>query len=65
VCQIDIGITSFDILKVIGRCPVQTMSVCWDPVENPDPPHNIDFLYNVELWHERNFSNDFFEPTMK
>ena len=58
--QIDTGIISFDILRVIGQCPIQTMSVFWDPVEYPDPPNVPEYIYNVELWHERNFPRDFF-----
>lgn len=58
--QIDIGVTTIDVLQVIGKAPVQIMSVHWDPFSHPNAlveslkkKEKIGYLYNVEVWHEK------------
>jgi hypothetical protein len=60
--KIDVGVTTIDVLQIIGKAPVQIMSVHWDPVTNPKgieecarEGKKLGYLYNVEVWHERAF----------
>jgi hypothetical protein len=60
--KIDVGVTTIDVLQIIGKAPVQIMSVHWDPVANPkgieesiQARKKLGYLYNVEVWHERAF----------
>lgn len=60
--KIDVGVTTIDVLQIIGKAPVQIMSVHWDPVANPEriqesiqEGRKLGYLYNVEVWHERAF----------
>jgi hypothetical protein len=58
--KLDLGFTSLDVSKIIGFSPVQIMAVQWDPHNEPDLEH-VNYFYNIEMWNQKSFPEDFFE----
>lgn len=63
-----LGISKIDIQNIIGRAPLQLMSVYFDPqIHRENPPERWTYFWNVEVWHEKFLSlasdRDFKKPT--
>ena len=49
-----LGISKVDIQNIIGKAPLQLMSVYFDPkIHKENPPEHWDYFWNVEVWHEK------------
>jgi hypothetical protein len=59
MAQLELGFLKYDIVKILGTCPVQIMAVLWDPIENNGvPPETWRFLYNFEVYHHRSIPSE-------
>lgn len=60
----ELGFIKYDIVKILGTCPVQIMAVLFDPIENNGlPPDTWRFLYNFEVYHHRSIPTDLVTAT--
>lgn len=49
-----LGISTVDVQNIIGKAPLQMMSVYFDPnLHRDNPPERWSYFWNVEVWHEK------------
>jgi hypothetical protein len=62
VVKIHYWFLEYDILNILGKRSVQNMAVLWNPEEDSNDreestenqrKNSWDYLYNIEIWHER------------